>query len=94
MTVTATDQKGATDTIEITITVEDVDEPPLAPSKPTVTVDTGSPTDTLDVTWTAPDNEGRPEITEYEVEYRISGSWISLNPMSARIYERHGDPET
>ena len=78
VTVTATDQKGETDTIEITITVEDVDEPPSEPSKPTVTVDRDSPTDTLHVTWTAPNNEGKPQITEYEVRYRASGSWNSL----------------
>ncbi len=83
VTVTATDMKGATDTIEVTITINDVDEPPLAPSKPTVTVDTGSSTDTLDVTWTAPDNAGRPDITKYEVQYRVSGSWTSLDDVAA-----------
>ena len=79
VTVTVTDRKGLTDTIEVTITVQDVNEPPLAPSKPTVTVDTGSPTDTLDVTWTAPDNTGRPVISEYKVQYRVSGSWNSVS---------------
>ena len=83
VTVTATDQKEATDTIEITITVEDVDEPPLEPSKPTVTVDRISPTNTLNVSWTAPDNEVRPAITHYEVRYRASGSWNSLPNVDA-----------
>ena len=83
VTVTATDQKGATDTIEITITVEDVDEPPLRPSQPTVTVDTDNPTDTLNVTWTAPDNEDKPEISAYQVRYRVSGSWNSLPDVAA-----------
>ena len=79
VTVTATDRKRVSDTIEVTITINDVDEPPLAPSTPTVSVNTGSPTDTLDVSWAAPGNEGRPDITEYEVQYRASGSWTSLN---------------
>ena len=73
VTVTVTDRKGETDTIEVTITVQDEDEPPLAPSKPTVTANTGSPTDTLDVTWEAPNNTGRPDIDSYDVECRGSG---------------------
>ena len=79
VTVTATDQKGASGTIEVTIAVEDVNEAPSAPSKPTVTVDRTSPTDTLDVSWAAPDNEGKPPISEYQVQYRLSGSWNDVS---------------
>ena len=78
VTVTASDRKEMTDTIEVEITVQDMEEPPLSPSRPTVTVDANSATDTLDVTWTAPDNTGRPAVSEYEVEYHASGSWISV----------------
>ena len=65
VTVTATDSKGSTATATVNIAVQDVNEPPLAPSKPTVTA--GSDT-SLVVTWAAPDNEGRPDITSFEVE--------------------------
>ena len=87
VTVAATDQKRASDTIEVTITVNDVNEPPLAPSTPTVSVDTSSPTDTLDVSWTAPDDEGRPPISEYEVEYRANnrGSWNPVTGVGTNI---------
>ena len=79
VTVTATDKKGATDTIEVTIKVVDRDEAPSAPSKPTVTVDRDNPTDTLDVSWAEPANEGKPPISEYQVQYRRSGSWNDVS---------------
>ena len=85
VTVTATDRRGASDDIQVDLTVGDLREPPLAPSRPTVTATTANPTTSLDVAWKAPDNAGRPIISEYEVEYRISGSWISLS---------HGDTTT
>ena len=63
-------------TIAVTITVTDVDEPPAAPAAPTVSATAGT-SDSLDVSWTAPDNTG-PDITDYDVQYSVDGSetWI------------------
>ena len=45
---------------------------------PTVTATSGITT-SLDVSWTAPANTGRPAITGYKVQYRagVSGNWIN-----------------
>ena len=74
--VAATDQSELTDTITVIITLTDVDEPPDAPTGVTVATVTETPR-FLDVTWTAPVNTGRPDITGYDVQYRegASGSW-------------------
>ena len=50
--------------VNLTIDVTNVNEPPLAPVNPQVTdvTDTG-----LTVTWEAPENAGRPDITEFEL---------------------------
>ena len=66
----------ASDTIDVTITVTDEDEPPAVPAAPTLTATAGSTT-SLDVSWTAPANEGKPPITSYDLRYRVgsSGSW-------------------
>ncbi len=58
-------------TIEVTITVTDVDEAPEAPAAPTVTASAGSPT-SLEVSWTAPVNTGRPAIGSYDLRYKKS----------------------
>ena len=75
--VQARDSHGATSTILVNIGITDVDEPPSAPAPPTVAATSGSTT-SLDVSWTAPDNAGRPDITGYAVRYRrgSSGSWV------------------
>ena len=70
VTVTATDSKGSADTATVNIAVQDVNEPPLAPSMPTLTA--GSDT-SLVVAWAAPGNEGRPRITSFEVECSGAG---------------------
>ena len=78
VTVKADDGNGGSDTIAVTITVDNAVEKPVAPAMPTVTATSGSTT-SLDVSWTAPANTGRPAITGYKVEYRAgtSGSWIN-----------------
>ncbi len=78
VTVKADDGNGGTDTIAVTINVDNAEEKPVAPEMPTVTATSGSTT-SLDVSWTAPANTGRPAITGYKVEYRagVSGSWIN-----------------
>ena len=60
---------------EVTITVSDVDEPPLAPGAPRVTAtkDTGW---SLDVSWSEPRNTGGPPITDYDIQYRKVNSGV------------------
>ena len=68
-TVTASDG-AASATHDLTIRVTDVAEPPGAPGTPTVT---GASTDSVTVTWTAPDTTGRPAVSDYDVQYRATG---------------------
>ena len=70
--VKADDSNGGTDTIAVTITVTDVNEPPAAPAAPTVSAITGSTT-SLTVSWTAPANTG-PPIDDYDLQYRQGNS--------------------
>ena len=60
--------------VEVTIFVVADQDPPLAPGRPSVSRDTGTD---LSVSWTAPDNSGRPAITGYRTRYRVSpnGNW-------------------
>ena len=74
LSVTATDSadpppRGSA-TVTLTVTVTNVWEPPAAPAAPTV--EAAGP-DRLAVSWTAPDNAGRPVVTEYDLQYRVSG---------------------
>ena len=71
--VIADDGRAGTDTaqIAVAVSVTDVDEPPDAPVAVTVT---GSGTTSLQVTWTAPPNAGRPDIEDYDVQYREAGA--------------------
>ena len=86
VTVRAADGNGGSDTIMVTITVTDVNEPPDAPRAPAVTATSGM-TDSLDVIWTAPDTTDRPEIDGYDVQYRKSGDtdWIAQNHFDASV---------
>ena len=77
VTVKARDDRGGVGTIDVTLRVDDnTTEAPLAPSEPTVTGTLGSTT-SLDVSWTAPTNTGRPDIDTYNLRYRVgnNGSW-------------------
>ena len=75
VTLKAEDDNGGTDTLAVTITVTDVEEPPGRPAAPSVTAVDGSPTSLL-VNWTAPTNTG-PAIDDYDLRYRegTSGAW-------------------
>ena len=77
VTLKADDSNGGTDTLAVTITVTDVEEPPGRPAAPSVTAVDGSPT-SLSVNWTAPTNTG-PAIDNYDLRYRegTSGSWTN-----------------
>ena len=76
VTVTATGGRGdraMTAEQTITVTVTDVAEPPSAPATPTVSAVSGS-SDSLSVSWTAPDNSGKPDISSYDLQYRKGDS--------------------
>ena len=76
VTVTATDQNpdSSDATIAVDISLDDVDEPPLRPAAPVVATSRGGDT-ILDVTWSAPDNTGRPAVDDYDLRYRrIAGA--------------------
>ncbi len=66
------DPFGESATIGVTVHVSDVDEPPEIPVAPVVQP---ASTTNLAVTWDAPDNTG-PDITDYDVQYRKSGSFL------------------
>ena len=74
VTVQATSGTGdreQTATQTITVTVMDADEQPATPAKPTLAAVSGSST-SLTATWTEPGLNGGPDITGYNVEYRVS----------------------
>ena len=64
--------------VTVTVTVTDVDEAPDQPDAPTVTPSTAQPLSVVDVRWTAPANDGRPPITDYDLRFRQVGAseWI------------------
>ena len=72
VTIKVTDETD-TDTVDVTITLTDVNEPPSAPGAPTVAATSGSTT-SLDVSWTAPANSGKPAIASYDLQYRAGTS--------------------
>ena len=76
MTVKVVDGQGGNATVDVTITLTDVDEPPAKPAVPTVAAIDGSPT-SLTVSWTAPANTG-PAITDYDVQYRALATAMSF----------------
>ena len=77
VTLKADDSNGGTDTLAVTITITDVNEPPGRPAAPSVTAVDGSPT-SLSVNWTAPSNTG-PAIDNYDLRYRegTTGNWTN-----------------
>ena len=72
VTVEADDRRGGAASIDVTIYVADVAEPPQAPARPRV--EPASFT-SLTVTWTEPANTG-PGVDGYDVQYRKSGSFL------------------
>ena len=86
VTVSVTDGKDAAGeadpsidaTLDVTINVLD-QLPPAKPDAPAVEPSDSEPESVLDVTWTAPANDGRPAITDYDLRYRAEGAsqWIS-----------------
>ena len=72
LTVRATDTKGGSAAVSVTIIVENEIESPSRPGAPTVSAIAGS-TSSVRVTWDAPSNDGRPPIVDYDVQYRTGG---------------------
>ena len=80
VTVTVVDGNGGSDTITVALNVVDQNEAPGRPAAPMVTATSGSTT-SLSVSWTAPENTGRPPITDYDYRYRVTspqGSWTEV----------------
>ena len=73
LTVEAHDDDDAATFIDVTIEIIDVAEPPPAPGAPTISPAGEAGDTTLNVSWTAPDTTGRPDIIGYDVRFR-SGS--------------------
>ncbi len=66
----------------VTVTVTDVNEPPLKPTGVTVEAAATNGHTKLDVGWTAPNNTGRPALEGFRVEYcsggcKSSSAWSS-----------------
>ena len=68
VTVVVFDRAGGSDAKAVNISVDDEDESPVAPARPTVRA-TDKSSRSLDVSWGEPENTG-PPITDYNVEYR------------------------
>ena len=73
LTVTASAPSGTMASIDVTVTVTDVDEPPGVPGAPRTRV--AGPT-SLTLRWAAPENTG-PPIERYDLEYRADGRAFS-----------------
>ncbi len=71
VTVKASDGQGGSSTRVVEITVDDVAEPPPAPDAPMVAAASTMGHTSLDVSWSAPDTDGVPPITDYDVEYKV-----------------------
>ena len=77
--VRVTDSRDGSIAQDVQITVTQVVERPLAPTKPTVvsgrdddSTDGNESTTELKVVWHPPDNIGRPNITSYKLQYKKS----------------------
>ena len=71
VTVRADDGNDGTATVAVTINLTDVAEKSAKPAKPTLAAVTGSLT-SLNATWTKPGLNGGPEITGYNLQYKLS----------------------
>ena len=88
--VKADDRAGGSASKVVNIRVIDVEEPPIAPSalRVTATKDTGW---SLDVTWTAPRNTGKPPINDYDIQYRKVKSGTDQDPYQNWPHAEGGD---
>ena len=73
VTVTADDGNDSTATVAVTINLMDVSEKSAKPAKPTLAAVTGTPT-SLTARWRKPGLNGGPEITGYNLQYKLSSA--------------------
>ena len=59
--------------VNVTVQVTDVEEPPVAPDAPTVT---GLTKTSIEASWSAPANDGKPAIESYDVQYKKASETI------------------
>ena len=97
VTVRVRDSRGGTDTIVVTINVDDdATEPPAAPAPPTVTSgpddtstqNTNESTTTLKVLWHPPENTGDPTIRDYDYRYKTTTDTVWTVVENTTITER------
>ena len=76
VTVKATDTGSASATVDFTVTVTDVTEPPAKPNAPSVRP-LGGTVGALGASWTPPREGGGPETETYDVQWRegTTGGW-------------------
>ena len=81
MIVRAEDGQGGSNTIEVTINLDDEPEPPEDPAAPSVSAASST---SLTVTWAEPATTG-PDISDYDIQYREgdSGAFTSWTHNSA-----------
>ncbi len=81
-----TSTREMTATRTFTVTVTDVAEQSAKPDKPTLAAVSGSST-SLTATWEAPDKNGGPAITGYDLQYRAgaTGTWSSSTSYGATV---------
>ena len=81
-----TDARVKTATQAITVTVMDANEQPDTPATPTLAAVSGSAT-SLTATWVKPGRNGGPDITGYNVEYRVSTAtaWETVTHSGAGV---------
>ncbi len=72
LAVKADDGFGGSDTVDVTIRLTDVREPPPAPGPPDLEPVFGSAT-SLAASWQRPATPDRPPATSYDLQYRLSG---------------------
>ncbi|MDE0368184.1 MAG: sulfatase-like hydrolase/transferase, partial [Gammaproteobacteria bacterium] len=77
VTVSAADRNGGATSIPVTVSVTNVNEPPDAPTTPTVS---GASSTSLSVSWSAPGNAGRPALTDYPIFTKILDFPIGFGP--------------
>ena len=73
VTVTADDGNDGTATVAVTINLTDVAEKSAKPAKPRLAAVTGTPT-SLTASWRKPGLNGGPEITGYNLQYKLSSA--------------------
>ena len=69
--------------LDVHVVLNDLSEPPRAPDLTALHGD-----GQIALSWTAPDNTGRPAITDYE--YKVNGGWNSIGSSTSTVYALTG----